>query len=79
MSLDGSLLSFTATAWPLLMIPLPERVIMLVTPPDSAMGIIGALALKCSTAFIRRLPARVYGAGWSDRGPRGSGRRSCRE
>ena len=46
MFLAGSLFSLMATDWPLLMMPLPDRVMMLVTPPESATGIMGLFGSK---------------------------------
>ena len=51
MFLPGSLFNLIATDWPLLMMPLPDRAMMLVTPPDSATGIIGLFGSKWSFAF----------------------------
>ena len=51
MSGPGVLFIFSATDWPLEMMPLPERVISEVTPPESATWIMGSSRSRCSTAF----------------------------
>ena len=47
----GVLFILSATDWPLEMMPLPERVISEVMPPDSATWIMGSSRSRCSTAF----------------------------
>ena len=59
----GVLFIFKATDWPLEMIPLPERAITDVTPPESATWIIGSSRFRFSTAFH----SAVNGPGISER------------
>ena len=51
MSGPGVLFILRATDWPLEMIPLPERAITDVTPPERATWIIGSSRSKFSTAL----------------------------